>query len=268
MPQLKPTRGICLNRSHPLSRGLVGLWLFNEGSGNKVFDLSGNNQSGTLQADAHFDIGKFGSLIGFDGTGDYISVVTNNDIGNGSYTVVARVQTGADVTSQTRIILGKRNTANKYPFQLEINEYVVGKTQLDNSRWDGGAGFESCLSGTDCIANTDYWVAGTWDGTNLKVYVDGILKNTVDASALGDSSTTDNYSIGAREKSGSELYWDGKIYYVYLYNRALSASEVALLHREPFCMFKDPADLIMMVAGQVTVGMAGAMTTNSGYWGW
>ncbi|MCH7559683.1 MAG: LamG domain-containing protein [Planctomycetes bacterium] len=249
MPVLKPVRGIRLNKSHPLARGLVGYWLFNEGSGSTVFDLSGNNQTGTLQADAHFDVGGFGSLIDFDGTGDFVSVVTNKDIGNGSYTVIARVQTGADVTSQTRVILGKRNTANTYPLLFGIDNYTTGKTQVGLHRWDGAAS-EKALSGIDAVANTDYWVAGTWDGTNLKLYVDGILKGTTDASALGDSSNADDYSIGAREKSGSELYWDGKIYYVYLYNRALTASEIALLYREPFCMF-DRAWRPGLIGGQI-----------------
>jgi len=259
MPQLKPTRGIRLNKSHPLARGLVGCWLFNEGSGNKVFDLSGNNQTGTLQADAHFEAGKYGSVIDFDGD-DYISVVTNRDIGNGSYAIVSRIKTGTDVTGSTRVILGKRNTAGRYPFELEINNYIINKTQLGVNRFDGTSS-EKVLSGTDAIANKDYWVAGTWDGTNLKLYVDGILKNTVDASALGDSSNTDNYSIGAREKSGSELHWDGKINYVYLYNRALSASEIALLYREPFCMF-DRVWRPGLIGGQI-VELAGSSVALS-----
>ena len=74
MPQLKPTRGICLNRSHPLSRGLVGLWLFNEGSGNKVFDLSGNGNTGTLQGTTpSWTSGKYGSAVLLPGTDEYIN---------------------------------------------------------------------------------------------------------------------------------------------------------------------------------------------------
>ncbi len=260
MPQLKPTRGIRLNKSHPLARGLVGCWLFNEGSGNKVFDLSENNQTGTLQADAHFESGKYGSVIDFDGTGDSISVVTNKDIGTGPYTVISRVKTGTSAQITTRLVLGKRNTANKYPIQFGVINYETGKTQFGNQRLDGTLS-KTTLSGTDTITNTDYWVAGTWDGTYLKFYVDGILKNTVDASALGDSSNTDNYSIGAREKSGSELYWDGKINYVYLYNRALSASDIALLYREPFCMF-DRVWSPGLIGGQI-VELAGSSVALS-----
>ena len=48
MPILKPIRGSHLNRSHPLAHGLVGCWLFNEATGKKLFDLSGNDNSGTF----------------------------------------------------------------------------------------------------------------------------------------------------------------------------------------------------------------------------
>jgi hypothetical protein len=35
---LKPPRGAILNRTHPLARGLVGCWLFNEWTGNTARD--------------------------------------------------------------------------------------------------------------------------------------------------------------------------------------------------------------------------------------
>jgi hypothetical protein len=52
MPILKPIRGLQLNKSHPLARGLVGCWLLNEGTGHKVFDLSGNSNTATTLANS------------------------------------------------------------------------------------------------------------------------------------------------------------------------------------------------------------------------
>ena len=43
---LKPPKGAMLNRGHPLSRGLKGCWLMNEGGGKIVNDLSGNGNTG------------------------------------------------------------------------------------------------------------------------------------------------------------------------------------------------------------------------------
>jgi len=47
-PYEKPMYGVLLNPYHPLARGLVGCWLFNEGGGNSVFDLSGYGNHGML----------------------------------------------------------------------------------------------------------------------------------------------------------------------------------------------------------------------------
>ena len=44
----KPPLGIQIDWSNPITKGLVGCWLFNEGSGDKVYDLSGNGNTGTL----------------------------------------------------------------------------------------------------------------------------------------------------------------------------------------------------------------------------
>ena len=80
---LKPRLFRKPNKGHRLSRGLVGYWLLNESSGNKVFDLSGNGNTGTLVANTHWVPGGFGpsailapefDYIGFDseivGAGD------------------------------------------------------------------------------------------------------------------------------------------------------------------------------------------------------
>ena len=48
-PYHKPFRGIQINWAHPLARGLVGVWLMNEGTGNKIYDLSGNQHIGTFE---------------------------------------------------------------------------------------------------------------------------------------------------------------------------------------------------------------------------
>ncbi|KKK92766.1 hypothetical protein LCGC14_2699630, partial [marine sediment metagenome] len=52
MPKQKPILGRQVNWAHPLSNGLKFLMLGNEGSGSKVFDLSGNGNTGTFGAGA------------------------------------------------------------------------------------------------------------------------------------------------------------------------------------------------------------------------
>jgi len=68
-------------------------------------------------------------------------------------------------------------------------------------------------------------VVGTYDKQNLKIYVDGVLKNT-SSSFTSDIlySGTLNFLIGFHAESTT--YFEGKIATTSLYNRALTATEV------------------------------------------
>ena len=76
----KPPLGVGLDFTHPLAQGLVGCWLFNEGSGDKVNDLSGNGNVGTLQNMAFpstvvsgWNPGKDGPALAFNaGASNYV----------------------------------------------------------------------------------------------------------------------------------------------------------------------------------------------------
>ena len=43
--QIKPALGSTIDFNHPLSQGLVGCWLFNEQTGNKIYELANNFES-------------------------------------------------------------------------------------------------------------------------------------------------------------------------------------------------------------------------------
>ena len=70
-----------------------------------------------------------------------------------------------------------------------------------------------------------YNAVATYDGTDSKIYVDGILEttNTV-ASSWGTSSM--NLSIGSHGTSAPTEFFDGNISQPRIYNRALSQSEI------------------------------------------
>src|SRR5437870_4623894 len=59
----KPGRGAQLDTSHPLARGLVRAWLFNEGGGN-VFDIAGRT-TGTITNAPTWQSGRLGWELDF-----------------------------------------------------------------------------------------------------------------------------------------------------------------------------------------------------------
>ena len=68
----------------------------------------------------------------------------------------------------------------------------------------------------------------TYDGTNAKLYIDGVLASTVayttDPQYFGSGNR--NLVLGRWGHPGYERYFNGNIYQASIYNRALSASEI------------------------------------------
>ncbi|KKL14339.1 hypothetical protein LCGC14_2516680 [marine sediment metagenome] len=109
----KPIMGVQLNYGHDKSRGLVGIWIFNDKPGvvGRTYDLSGNGNHGTLVADTHSVPGKFGNALDFDGTGDTVQIPNSSSLSfSGDMTLHFLINT-ANVAS--RLIM-KRNAGTQF----------------------------------------------------------------------------------------------------------------------------------------------------------
>jgi hypothetical protein len=226
MPLLKPARATLLNKSHPLTRGLVGCWLFNESTGGRVFDLSGYRNDGTLQADAHFAPGRSGSALSFDGNGDYVNCGTSNILNlYDKFTFVSWIYLKSSTT---------RNCFYSRVATLWIRN-VTGTTRFGieqaQSPWN-----HVSLNAADALSlNTWYHVVITHDSNDLtKIYVNSILKKEGILNFLSDTSST--AYIGSY--GGYSHWFDGLIDGGMIFNCVLSVAEIMWLHREPFCMFR------------------------------
>jgi len=258
-PFRKPNLGL------PISRGLVGLWLFNEGSGNKVADLSGNGNIGTFGAGTTSPIwtpGKFGSGIWFDADDDVINVVENGTLNLGSdVTIFAWVYITSTAVSGT--IIGRYHW-NEGGYELYYTTQPRLRFRINN----GVQVYDSCFLAGAPATNTWLFIVGTFDGSTMKLYQNGILVKSVGSVSMSQSASA-TFNIGRGGPFTNTMA--GSINYGGVYNRALSASEIVSLDRKPFCMFeRSPIELwsAATLGAAPPAGMAGAMTTNTGYWGW
>jgi len=263
MPLLKPIRAIQINWSHPLARGLAGYWLLNEATGEKIADCGLGHNNGSFHYSTTAPVwkpGKHGSCLEFGtdrcidcGTGKFDWELTNE------VSVVALVNHSA---SQTNTIFAR--SAYVRPVRLHAQS-------------GGRASWRVYTDGTDCLITSSSshatdgseWVhvAGTWRAGNGRLYVNGALEAS-ESSSTGTLNTTENQFVGiGGTYEGGYLYcFNGKIEYVFVYNRALSAEEVRWLRREPFAMFAgsiSPA-LIHVPSTIVSLaGLIGAVSTAS-----
>ena len=88
-------------------------------------------------------------------------------------------------------------------------------------------------SGVDLQPGEWVHVAGTWDGSQLKLYVNGtqVAAKATSVSTMDDSNL--QVDIGAAEKvtgfGGRAGFFDGLIDEVYIFDQALSAAEIGVL---------------------------------------
>jgi len=253
--QQKPPMGWPLD----YNSGLVpdaGFWWMNEGSGNKVFDLSGNGCNCVLSGDPQWIPGKFGPALDFDG----------NDYGTVTHKSSLVLPNQLSVSFWIKTTSVARNTIldhfyRDWEFAIDDPDLLV---------WYGDN-----VSYADVVFSGGFTADGLWHhivitvdkaAGIIKAWKDGIYIGTETDSLLSGSSTQDLYI--ASRGAGSSQVFPGSLDNIHIYNRLLTSSEIALLYQYPFWMFKDPAEIALLGGYQAVVGMSGAMTTNTGYWGW
>ena len=265
MPQLKPIRGTFLPKPDGspegrLTASLTGCWLMNEGTGNTVFDLSGNNLNGTSSGSYSRGTGNFGSGWIGDGDTNQIQVISSQSAGGilnpKAVTVLAWIKTNTGTTDQDIASLWKVGDSANQSYLLWIDqpvwEFII--------RTSGGS--FAANSSSNVAANQFVQVAGTYDGQTVRLYINGIEagSNTAPSGDLLTISAADGFFISERlGQAGREF--NGTIDHVMLFNRALSASEIALLYREPFCMF-GRTGRPQLIGGQI-VNLAGTSAGQS-----
>ena len=221
--------GTPLRKGYPLAKGLVYYGLMNEGTGTKVFDLiHGNN--GTLEGTSPSWVpGKFGSAINLPDTGsEFISVPDADifDVGAG-LTCSIWFYTSENQTGQG--ILLHDLSSFKYMIYLtsgsgQIQFYADISTVKSCTTGDLGNGY---------FANRWINVVGTYDGSALRIYVDGVLMGTTG----GLSGTIDAGDEGISFGKYGVNYFNGILDLPMIWNCALNASGIQSLFYDPFCMF-------------------------------
>jgi len=153
-----------------------------------------------------------GDCTGLDmGAGDFtvISVFSSTTTSSGA-TIAAK---GAGNVGAKRYILALVGSVPEYSyFELDDNTAFKRAKDFDVVNFDGNP----------------HMLIGMRFGTDLKLYRDGGLKETIDITGYGDLDSPDPLSIGALwDKSGSAYAWffEGNIGEVIIYNRVLNSSE-------------------------------------------
>jgi hypothetical protein len=196
--------------------GLVLALGFNENSGTAINDSSGLRNNGAA-SNTSWTAGKFGKALWYNGTNAWVTVnnATSLNLSN-RMTLEAWVYPAK--ANGWRTVLMRESAANYYLSASNGSFAGAGPSAGVNNGSN-----QDVYGPTSLPLNTWTHLAATWDGTTLKVYVNGVQ---VASKAIGKSilATSGPLRIGGNSMWGE--YFNGKIDEVRVYNRALSQAEV------------------------------------------
>lgn len=202
--------------------GLVGCWKLDETDGITAADSSGNGLDGTLvymNPPACWVTGQNNGAIEFDGANDYV------DCGNDpllnitdAVTIAFWVKTDDSGNGQDNpyVAKGDHSYAIKHKSNNNIEFFIYDGT------------WYTVWYAVNSSFNDDWHhLAGTYDGSQLKLYIDGEEVDTANHTGSIDT-TAYSVNIGRNSEITSRVY-EGMMDDVRIYDRALTAEEIAAM---------------------------------------
>jgi hypothetical protein len=214
-------------------QGLMALW---RAENNPLDSIGGNH--GTLQNGATYAAGRYGQAFSLDGVDDFMEIPNSPSLNPSSaITVEAWYRPVSFAGNGNNAIVSKGyidHIAPHYEYHLGVNG---DQYSSENSR-PGSFSFSVSPDNSRVYVETaaNLWVPGNWyhlvgtyDGTEIRLYVNGVLQ----ASAPATGTMYDygmSVRIGAFNNISSSIdYTPGLIDEVAIHNRALAATEIAAI---------------------------------------
>lgn len=238
---------------------LVGLWHMDgdwgDSSGGNLHAIPYNGasfgsdrkvgtNSGTFNGSSYAAIGNLSGRFPSN-TVTVQAWVKLNDTGNGAHKTIA----------------GGTGSWADYEIGVVNNQFFAQVCAGTNINYAVTAGFTPVLGQW-------YHVAGTFDGSTVRLYVNGTLMNSMPAVWKQASSNVD-FWIGGGYCCGSYRL-NGLVDEVSLYKRALSAEEIAVHYAGAISDSAAPAppqlNLVPSVVGTNTITLSGTRTPNTSIW--
>jgi len=213
---------------------LVVWWKFDEGWGTTALDWSGHGDHGSLTNGPQWAFGYDGDALHFDGVDDQVlgaSVTLPTD----AFTIAFWFNSDSDLDSSSpREDFVYWQTGSRP--HITFDKSGTGEIGF----WPNiGGDFDGPLTTTNSwSADTWYHIAGTFDGTNFKIHVNGNLENTVNHA--GTHADASGLIIGSRP---TDSFFDGMIDDVRIYNRALTPEEIQQAMRGDPLLAWDPSPI-------------------------
>ncbi len=211
----------------PNDLGLVGYWPFDSVSGTMTPDMSGNKNNGTTVNSPTLVTGKIGQALSFNGS----SGVSVSSFAINTLTISAWIRTTQVVGSSGSAQIINRDTTggnNSRDWQFRMQGSPAVPTII---LFNTGGTIAGVAASTTVNDGKWHLVTATWDGSTIRMYVDGkVSGNPTSFSGTLNSGSPLLFAEASGATGGSNF--NGSIDDVRIYNRALSAFDIQQLYHE------------------------------------
>jgi len=222
------------------------------GSSPQMIDSTSNSNDGTSagsMTSGDSITGQVGKGIDLDGTDDGLAIADSTSLDAENITISAWFK--ASQLTQLQSLIRKGNGSGDDSYTLILNDPADGDIRLYIHDGSWRAGPYKSIS-----IDTMYLVHGTYDGTNLRLYLGGSEVATSPMAYTGACDiTTDEMGVGFRPKTIRDRYFKGLIDEVRVSNIARSANWIETEYNNQ----NDPATFVI----EGTPETPGAGTTRN-----
>ena len=229
------TLSLCFQSLCAVDKTLMGVWLFDEGNGDNVKDLSPNKNDGKITNCKWVD-GKFGKALEFNGKDTGVEIPDSDSlaVSDDKISITAWFTQKAGAAEWATVVckgpMAGGITENWAVFTNTNLKYICTTlTFQGGERW-------WTISGNGSVAVEDKWrhFASTYDGKTLTYYLDGKL--VINYPKTGKLLPCKGaLTIGYRSNDGTR--WSGALDEIGVFNKVLSEAEITNIMNNGYAGF-------------------------------
>ena len=200
------------------------------GVGNTCISLIDNNTS-SLTNDVGFTSLNGGAFV-FDGTDDYINLnnISSQNLDVVNTTVSIWFKLDSITSSDVQTLFDRRSNSTPATFKIFFSQDSLSGILTEIKIRVQTASDDESVPIPNVTPTTEWTnITGTYDGSDIKGYINGELKLNHTMPIGGDlvtGSTGRRMFLGARTNDSISRYFNGIISTTNIYNKALTADEV------------------------------------------
>ena len=224
----------------------VGLWLFDEGSGDVVHDSSGRDHHGKIVGKAEWMEGKFGKALKVGHRrSSWVEIPDAADLKLETFSLEAWVNMRED-PNRHQIVISKRvGDLRSYTLNVQKGTSLIVGGFTEKKMWT------NCVGQSDLIGKWHH-LAVTYDKETLRVYVDGVEENACPKGMLTPDVNGAALRIGSGLHAGQHV--NGTIDEVRLSSVARSAAEIQQSVLGQMAQSVDPTSKLALTWGSIKAG--------------